>query len=594
MYVCGYNSSGSQADVAGYVIVNGATHYIKGMLNSNVPMNGYVAAEIGGTSASPKTPLYVIYDWWSSKYYKIENGQTISGKTWNQLFTEVTNKANYVVLGKVACSWVEKALMFEETTPCLLSSIIEDEVNFTYQGVVANTTDMYADITPYKFSQDANGNWIKTALNDKTVRKWAFVLCMNAETPNSSTAAPVIKLFNGTWWSTVTSGNPAYYNSMQSMMAGDLPAVAGYYNTLGLAVPSICGTYIKTLTSNRAFINELFANEITVENMIRSRNYNFSIDRSGNAILKSGTIGGISINNNGIEIPFTPTKGLRCYVEYNRNKTNWTTDLSEVYDSNAKPGTMKYAMRFGYQVPGLSARIPLEESFVCYANTTSVGYAFSTVDNPYTVPSSWTDISKTSFPNIENISSNYKWLFIREAFPSNDSPIIYALPCYTTSTRSDGFEIKRDGSAIFTGNTRFEGGIGIVCDAKDVVRNKSNGLATITYHFPIDFKVYDVIIFLEPNTSQGGSVLLYKFTCVQYTNYGKPAMSVYKTYDNTSGFANIIEASVEGDNVGYNSQQYPNGFADYQHLWLQKVVIKQKTTSLPISSVKAVLIPYME
>ena len=216
------------------------------------------------------------------------------------------------------------------------------------------------------------------------------------------------------------------------------------------------------------------------------------------------------------------------------------------------------------------------------------------MDNPYTVPSSWTTISKTSFPNTANISSNYKWLFIKETFQGNDSPTIYALPCYTTSTRSDGFEIKKDGSAIFTGKARFEGGIGIVCDAKDVVRNSSNGLATITYHFPIDFKVYDVIIFLEPNTSQGGSVLLYKFTCVQYTNYGKPAMSVYKTYDNTSGFANIIEASVEGDNVGYNSQQYPNGFADYQHLWLQKVVIKQKDTNLPIAAVKAVLIPYME
>ena len=563
MYVCGYDSSGNQADVAGYVIVNYAVHYIKGMLNSGVPMNGYVAAEIGGTSDSPKTPFYVIYDWWSNKYYKIENGQAIDGKTWNQLFTEVTNKSNYVVLGKVACSSGEGALMFKETTPCLLSSIIEDEVNFTYQGVVATTADLSTSIFPYKFSQDANGNWIKTALGDKTVRKWAFVLCMNAVTPNSSTADPVIKLFNGTWWSTVTSGDPAYYSSMQSMAAGDLPAVAGYYDTLGLAVPSICGTYIKTLTSNKAFINELFANDITVGNKIST--------------------------------PFTPTTSLRCYVEYSRDGANWTTDLSAVYDSSgAKPGSTRYRIRFGYQVPGLSTRIPLEESFTCSEQVTYVYYAFSTVDNPYEIPSSWTTISKTSFPNTANISSNYKWLFIKEKFPAEASPIIYALPCYTTSTRSDGFEIKSDGSAIFTGNTRFEGGIGIVCDAKDIVRNSSDGLATITYHFPIDFKIYDVIIFLEPNTSQGGSILLYKFTCVQYTNYGKPAMNVYKTYDNTSGFGNVIEASVEGDSVGYNSQQYPNGFTDYQHLWLQKVVIKQKTTSLPIASVKAVLIPYME
>ena len=562
MYVCGYDSSGNQADVAGYVIVNGAVHYIKGMLNSNVPMNGYVAAEIGGTSDSPKRPFYVIYDWWSDRYYKIENDLATGGKTWNQLFTEITNKANYVVLGKVVSFRAEGDLMFKETTPCLLSSIIEDEQNFTYEGVVADTTDLSTSITTYKFIQDEYGNWKKTALYAKTVKKWAFVLCMNAETPNSSTAAPVIKVFNGTWWNTITAAS-SYYSSMQSMAAGDLPAIAGYYDTLGLYVPPICGTYIKTLTSNKAFINELFANDITVGNKIST--------------------------------PFTPTTSLRCYVEYSRDGSNWTTDLSAVYDSSgAKPGSTRYRIRFGYQVPGLSTRIPLEDSFTCSEQVTSVYYAFSTVDNPYGIPSSWTTISKTSFPNTANISSNYKWLFIKERFPAEASPIIYALPCYTTSTRSDGFEIKSDGSAIFTGNTRFEGGIGIVCDAKDIVRNSSNGLATITYHFPMDFKVYDVIIFLEPNTSQGGSILLYKFTCVQYTNYGKPAMNVYKTYDNTSGHTSVIEASVEGDNVGYNSQQYPNGFVDYEHLWLQKVVIKEKTPNFPIAAIKAVLIPYME
>ena len=601
MYVCGYDIPGNQADVAGYVIVNDAVHYIKGMLNSNVPMNGYVAAEIGGTSDSPKRPFYVIYDWWSDRYYKIENDLATGGKPWYQLFTEITNKANYVVLGKVACSSEEGALTFKETTPCLLSSIIEDEQNFTYEGVVATTTDMHSSITTYKFSQDAYGNWIKTALNTKTIKKWAFVLCMNAETPNSSTADPVIKVFNGTWWSKVTStADPAYYSSMQSMAAGDLPAIAGYYDTLGLAVPSICGTYIKTLTSNKAFINELFANDITVENKIRSRNNNFSIDSSGNAILKSGTIGGISINNNGISTQFTPTTGLRCYVEYSRDGANWTTDLSAVYDSSgAKPGSTRYRIRFGYQgfdyqVSSAPTRIPLEESFTCSEQVTYVYYAFSTVDNPYEIPSSWTTISKTSFPNTANISSNYKWLFIKERFPADASPIIYALPCYTTSTRSDGFEIKKDGSAIFTGKTRFEGGIGIVCDAKDIVRNSSNGFATITYHFPMDFKIYDAIIFLEPNTPQGGTILLYKFTCVQYTNFGIPRMNVYKTYNNTAGYGPLFDVSVEDDSIGYNSQQYPNGFTDYERSAMKKIVIKEKTPDFPIAAVKAVIIPYME
>ena len=245
-------------------------------------------------------------------------------------------------------------------------------------------------------------------------------------------------------------------------------------------------------------------------------------------------------------------------------------------------------------MPGSSTRIPLELSFTCYEGVTSVSYSFSTVANPYVIPGSWTTITKNSFPNTANISSNYKWLFIKETFKGNASPIGYALPCYTTSTRSNGFEIKSDGSAIFTGKTRFEGGIGIVCDAKDVVRNQSDGLFTITYHFPMDFKIYDVIIFLEPNTSQGGTILLYKFTCVQYTHNGRPGMIVYTTYDNTSNHSTVIEASVQDDNVGYDLQQFPNGYRDDSHSDLQKVVIKQKTISFPIAAVKGVIIPYME
>ena len=383
---------------------------------------------------------------------------------------------------------------------------------------------------------------------------------------------------------------------MQSMMAGDLPAVAGYYDTLGLAVPSICGTYIKTLTSNKAFINELFANDITVGNKIRSSNNNFSIDSSGNAILKSGTVGGISINSSGIATPFTPTTSLRCYVEYaTAGQTNWTTDLSKVYNSSAGTGTgtERYIIRFGHKVPGLSTQVQVHGNFTCTEGVTNVEYAFSTVDSPYTAPNQWTTITKTSFPNTANISSNYKWLFIKLSFPAQGSPVIYALPCYTTSTRSDGFEINSNGSAIFTGKTRFEGGIGIVYDAKDIVRN--NGVPTYTYHFPIDFKIYDILLFLESKTSNGNTTLLYKFTCVQQTNYGKPAMSVFTTYDNTASFGSLIEAKVESDNVGYNSNQLPNGYINTENQkWLQKVVITQKNSALPIAAIRAVLIPYVE
>ena len=230
--------------------------------------------------------------------------------------------------------------------------------------------------------------------------------------------------------------------------------------------------------------------------------------------------------------------------------------------------------------------------FTCVENVTSVAYAFSTVDSPNTVPSQWTTITKTSFPNTANISSNYKWLFIKEAFPSQGSPAVYALPCYTTSTRYDGFEINSNGSAIFTGKTRFEGGIGIVCDAKDIVRNDE--LSTYTYHFPMDYKIYDILLFLEPNTSSNGTALIYKFTCVQYDKFGGPSMDIFTTYDNSKVFGSAIEAKVEADNVGYNSNQLPNGHINVAYSLLKKVVVKQKTTSLPIAAIRAVLIPYVE
>ena len=330
---------------------------------------------------------------------------------------------------------------------------------------------------------------------------------------------------------------------------------------------------------------------IVVGNKIRSSNNNFSIDSSGSAILKSGTIGGISINSSGIATPFTPTTNLRCYVEYSADEKTWTTDLSKVYNSSTATGTRQFAIRFGHKVPGLSTQIQVKQCRSVVGQT-YLEYAFSTDDSPYTVPSSWTKITKTSFPNTANISSNYKWLFIKWTFPSQGSPAVYAIPCYTTSTRSDGFEINSNGSATFTGKTRFEGGIGIVCDAKDIVRN--DGVPTYTYHLPIDFKVYDLLLFLESNTSQGSTTLLYKFTCVQQKNYGKPSMSVFTTYDNTASFGDLIEAKVESDNVGYNSNQLPNGYINTTYSWLKEVVVKQKNSALPIAAIRAVLIPYVE
>ena len=138
----------------------------------------------------------------------------------------------------------------------------------------------------------------------------------------------------------------------------------------------------------------------------------------------------------------------------------------------------------------------------------------------------------------------------------------------------------------------MEGVIEIVCYAKDIVRN--DGLLTITYHFPIDFKTYDILLFLEPNTSSNGTALIYKFTCVGYDKFGGPSMDIFTTYDNSKVFGSAIEASVEADNVGYNSNQLPNGHINVAYSMLKKVVVKQINSALPISAIRAVLIPYVE
>ena len=71
-------------------------------------------------------------------------------------------------------------------------------------------------------------------------------------------------------------------------------------------------------------------------------------------------------------------------------------------------------------------------------------------------------------------------------------------------------------------------------------------------------------------------------------------MDVFTTYDNTASFGDLIETKVEADNVGYDSQQYPNGYINTTYSWLKKVVVKQKNSALPIAAIRAVLIPYVE
>lgn len=266
IYVSGYNSEGKQADTVGYVIVNGTTHYVKGALNQNCCTDGYMIAEIGGTTDAPKAPKYCVRTW--DGKWMMGAGSAATG------WTDITSTiANYIVLGQMRSYATEGAITFEEQTPVLLSSINFKAWDYSYSGIVGSTTDYTsATITPFIFTQNDDGTFTKANGSTKSARRGNFVICLNATTPTATTAVPVIKVWNGTWWETMPDTNPNYRNC-QAMTAGDLPTLAGYYDTLGLDVPPICGTYIKTLTANKAFINELFANDIVVGNKIRSSNF---------------------------------------------------------------------------------------------------------------------------------------------------------------------------------------------------------------------------------------------------------------------------------------------------------------------------------
>ena len=264
VYVCGYNSKCEEADVYGRVIVNGVTYYTQGMLNSNCAMNGYVAIQKSGatSSASPARPVYVYQDG-SGSWYQVANDLTTAAKS------AISSKADWIVIAKIHSYSSEGVCSLEPMTPCLLSDIT-DVIKMRYEGIVAAVTNYTsAQITTYKITGN-NGSFTKseTVPATKNVDRGALVLNTNAITPTSSTAQARMMLFDGTTWTEINS-NDARYNDAILLCAGALPSLAGYYYTLGLATPNVCGTYIETLTTNRAFINEAMIN------LIRAYDINF-------------------------------------------------------------------------------------------------------------------------------------------------------------------------------------------------------------------------------------------------------------------------------------------------------------------------------
>ena len=302
-YTCGYDSNGAEADIPGYVIVNGQTYYAKGMTNTNYAEDGYLIIPTTANSSSAAAIPVVAYDSGlaSNPWCYIKNDVNSDDHTVN--ITD-ENKPNWVVIAKMKQYDAEGNVSIEPVTPCLLSAVSQP-LDYYYEGIVAAVTQYTsANITPYKITE-SGGKFSKTALASRYAKRGAVVINTNAVTPGSSTAQAKFQYYNGTYWRDIDSSDPRYYKFIE-LAAGDLPALAGYYDTLGLSVPNICGTYINTLTSNRAFIDKLFANVITVKNEIKSSNYEttaststgagFNLNSDGTADLNQITINGMKLS----------------------------------------------------------------------------------------------------------------------------------------------------------------------------------------------------------------------------------------------------------------------------------------------------------
>ena len=334
-YTCGYDSNGAEADIPGYVIVNGQTYYAKGMTNTNYAEDGYLVIPTTATSPSAAAVPVVAYDCGlpSNPWYYIKNDM-YSGDDYTVSIPD-TNKPNWVVIAKMKQFDAEGNVSIEPVTPCLLSAVSQP-LDYYYEGIVAAVTQYTSsNITPYKITE-SGGTFSKTALTSIYAKRGAVVINTNAVTPNSSTAQAKFQYYNGTYWRDIYSSDPRYYKFVE-LAAGDLPALAGYYDTLGLSVPSICGTYINTLTSNKAFIDKLFANVITVKNEIKSSNYVAASSTTVGAGFRLAYDGSAYINKlemNGYDLKADTNDNLIFAKNYaNDNKGNNTLIGSNIGDS---------------------------------------------------------------------------------------------------------------------------------------------------------------------------------------------------------------------------------------------------------------------
>ena len=252
IYVHGY-SNGSPADVDGFVYYSGVKVSVaKTMINPNVAMEGWIAIPTTGGAAIP-----VYYDLANSQWKNMQTGANsdINGDSYLAI-AEFINSA-----GKLT----ETAALIE---PILLSSLAK-QIPANYIGIAGTVTNGNRTVTLY----NTTNSYEFASLGTKNARTGDCVFCRGVLTPltGASDSVKALRVYNGYSWQAPKAQDYAKYRDLALL---DLAAAARVYKKVNVAIPSDIDAVFDILVTNqllaekltayKAFIDNLFANQITM------------------------------------------------------------------------------------------------------------------------------------------------------------------------------------------------------------------------------------------------------------------------------------------------------------------------------------------
>lgn len=264
VYIHGYNNDGTAADVNGFIVFkNSKVAITKGMVNPNVPIDGFLLA--------PKAGGAVI-----AGFFRIAN------QTWYNLNggTPVAlTESDYFAVGTIintAGEVTESARLFP-TGQDLVD--VRTSIEAGYTGIAATVATgsggvlIYQAISDTQFSASGIGARVRPGA-------CVFVRGGTLVQSGASDATKALRVFDGYYWEAPRTESYEKYRQLAGL---SLLAVARiYFNIGGSAnVPTDCGTYIEFLIANKAVIGKLSSQEIQFLEYVASIASSTLMARSG-------------------------------------------------------------------------------------------------------------------------------------------------------------------------------------------------------------------------------------------------------------------------------------------------------------------------